>query len=116
MCFVPGCWNEPALLLILTKVIRISYKQVWFLLRGKSELHDIDLIVGTFSGMNIARALGDKFLKEQDRAFSALPHISDVWRLTLESKAMVIVARLAEHHPAVQMFGCRFCFRQCDAE
>jgi hypothetical protein len=38
-----------------------------------------------FSGMNIARALGDKFLKEQDRAFSALPHISDVRRLTVES-------------------------------
>jgi protein phosphatase len=43
-------------------------------------------------GMNIARALGDKFLKEQDRAFSALPHISDVRRLTVESKAMVIIA------------------------
>lgn len=86
------------------------------MLRGKSELRDIDLIVGTFSGMNIARALGDKFLKEQDRAFSALPHISDVQRLTVESKAMVIIARLGEHYPAVQMFGCRFCFRQCDAE
>lgn len=59
--------------------------------------------------MNIARALGDKFLKEQDRAFSALPHISDVRRLTVESKAMVIIARLGEHYLAVQMFGCRFC-------
>lgn len=43
-------------------------------------------------GMNIARVLGDKFLKEQDARFSSQPFISDVLRITKDSKALAIMA------------------------
>lgn len=43
-------------------------------------------------GMNIARVLGDKFLKEQDTRFSSKPFISEVLRITQDSKALAVIA------------------------
>ncbi|XP_031494661.1 protein phosphatase 2C 70 isoform X2 [Nymphaea colorata] len=43
-------------------------------------------------GLNIARMLGDKFLKEQDLRFSSLPHISQVLHITRTSKAFALLA------------------------
>ncbi|KAL2613115.1 hypothetical protein R1flu_024807 [Riccia fluitans] len=43
-------------------------------------------------GMNIARALGDKFLKEQDDCFSAQPYVSEVLKLEPESRALAVMA------------------------
>ncbi|KAG0556420.1 hypothetical protein KC19_11G052200 [Ceratodon purpureus] len=44
------------------------------------------------AGMNIARALGDKFLKEEEAAFSAEPYISDVFRLSGDGLGLVVMA------------------------
>ncbi|KAJ7565196.1 hypothetical protein O6H91_02G052200 [Diphasiastrum complanatum] len=44
------------------------------------------------AGMNIVRALGDKFLKAQERCFSAEPYISRLLRITSESKALAVLA------------------------
>eukprot|EP01018_Ginkgo_biloba_P026490 Gb_00591 [translate_table: standard] len=43
-------------------------------------------------GMNIARVLGDKFLKEQDSRFSAEPYISEVLQITSKSNALALLA------------------------
>ncbi|BBN16827.1 protein MpPP2C_KAPP [Marchantia polymorpha subsp. ruderalis] len=43
-------------------------------------------------GMNIARALGDKFLKEQDDSFSSQPYVSEVLKLEPESRALAVMA------------------------
>ncbi|MCO5602578.1 hypothetical protein L7F22_056712 [Adiantum nelumboides] len=43
-------------------------------------------------GMNIARVLGDKFLKEQEVRFSSTPFISNVLQITQECKALAIMA------------------------
>lgn len=43
--------------------------------------------------MNIARALGDKYLKEEEPAFSAEPYISNVFRLSAEGSGLVVMAR-----------------------
>ncbi|KAF3791667.1 phosphatase 2C 70 protein [Nymphaea thermarum] len=43
-------------------------------------------------GLNIARMLGDKFLKEQDLRFSSLPYISQVLHITRTSKAFALLA------------------------
>lgn len=43
--------------------------------------------------MNIARALGDKFLKEEESAFSADPYISNVFRLSGDGLGLVVMAR-----------------------
>ena len=43
--------------------------------------------------MNIARALGDKFLKEEEAAFSSEPHISNVFRLSGDGLGLVVMAR-----------------------
>ena len=45
------------------------------------------------AGMNIARALGDKFLKEEEIAFSSEPHVSSVFRLSEEGLGLVVIAR-----------------------
>lgn len=45
--------------------------------------------------MNIARALGDKFLKGQDVGLSAHPHVSRVQELGPESRASLVMARSA---------------------
>lgn len=45
------------------------------------------------AGMNIARALGDKFLKEQESAFSSEPHVSSVFRLCEDGLGLVVIAR-----------------------
>lgn len=44
------------------------------------------------AGMNIARALGDKFLKEEESAFSAEPFISNVFRLSGDGLGLVVMA------------------------
>lgn len=43
-------------------------------------------------GMNIARVLGDKFLKEQECRFSSTPFISNVLQITQESRALAVMA------------------------
>jgi len=43
-------------------------------------------------GMNIARVLGDKFLKEQDVRFSAEPYISEVLQIKIKSKGLAMMA------------------------
>ncbi|CAM6098917.1 unnamed protein product [Calypogeia fissa] len=43
-------------------------------------------------GMNIARALGDKFLKEQDGCFSSRPFVSEAIRIEAESKVLAVMA------------------------
>eukprot|EP00252_Welwitschia_mirabilis_P000218 TRINITY_DN10203_c0_g1_i1.p1 TRINITY_DN10203_c0_g1~~TRINITY_DN10203_c0_g1_i1.p1 ORF type:complete len:540 (+),score=106.85 TRINITY_DN10203_c0_g1_i1:254-1873(+) len=43
-------------------------------------------------GMNIARVLGDKFLKEQDVRFSADPYISGVLQITTNVNALAMIA------------------------
>lgn len=43
--------------------------------------------------MNIARALGDKFLKEEESAFSAEPHVSNVFKLNEDGFGLVVIAR-----------------------
>jgi hypothetical protein len=45
------------------------------------------------AGMNIARALGDKFLKEEESAFSSEPHVSSVFRLSEDGSGLVVIAR-----------------------
>lgn len=50
--------------------------------------------VGCFhSGINLARMLGDKFLKEQDARFSAEPYISEVVHIDQSSQGFAILAR-----------------------
>jgi hypothetical protein len=44
-------------------------------------------------GMNIARALGDKFLKQEDSRFSSTPFVSEVLEINQESRAVAIMAR-----------------------
>ncbi|XP_043693743.1 protein phosphatase 2C 70-like isoform X2 [Telopea speciosissima] len=43
-------------------------------------------------GLNLARMLGDKFLKEQDSRFSSEPYISEVVHIDKASKAFVLMA------------------------
>lgn len=43
-------------------------------------------------GMNIARVLGDKFLKEQDARFSSKPFVSEVIQITQDSRALAVIA------------------------
>ncbi|PIN04470.1 Serine/threonine protein phosphatase [Handroanthus impetiginosus] len=43
-------------------------------------------------GINLARMLGDKFLKEQDNRFSAEPYISEVAYIDQSSKAFALLA------------------------
>lgn len=43
-------------------------------------------------GLNIARMLGDKFLKEQDARFSPEPHVSQVVHIPKGSKAFALMA------------------------
>lgn len=45
------------------------------------------------SGLNLARMLGDKFLKQQDARFSSEPYISEVVRIGQSSKAFAVMAR-----------------------
>lgn len=54
--------------------------------------------------MNIARALGDKFLKEQEESFSADPYVSEVLRIPRDSRALALIARF------VQSVGNGSCF------
>lgn len=47
-----------------------------------------------FSGINLARMLGDKFPKQQDGRFSAEPYISEPLRIDQSSKdAFAVLAR-----------------------
>lgn len=45
------------------------------------------------SGLNLARMLGDKFLKQQDPRFSSEPYISEVVHVDQGSKAFAVMAR-----------------------
>jgi protein phosphatase len=45
------------------------------------------------SGLNLARMLGDKFLKQQDPRFSSEPYISQVVRIDRASGAFALLAR-----------------------
>ena len=44
-------------------------------------------------GLNLARMLGDKFLKQQDSRFSSEPYISEVVHIQHASSAFAIIAR-----------------------
>lgn len=47
-----------------------------------------------YPGINLARMLGDKFLKEQDARFSAEPYISEVVCIDQSSEGFALLARL----------------------
>ncbi|KAF7813788.1 protein phosphatase 2C 70 [Senna tora] len=44
-------------------------------------------------GINLARMLGDKFLKQQDSRFSSEPYISQVVHINQASRAFAVLAR-----------------------
>lgn len=46
-----------------------------------------------FAGLNLARMLGDKFLKQQDCTFSSEPYVSQFVRIDQASRAFVVMAR-----------------------
>lgn len=48
---------------------------------------------GFCAGINLARMLGDKFLKEQDARFSAEPYISEVVYIDQSSEGFALLAR-----------------------
>lgn len=58
--------------------------------------------------MNIARALGDKFLKEQDGCFSSQPFVSEAIRIEPESRALAVMARsvASKTHPRHVALAC----------
>ena len=43
-------------------------------------------------GLNLARALGDRFLKDEDLGLSAEPHVSEVSTLNQAEGALILVA------------------------
>lgn len=43
-------------------------------------------------GLNLARALGDRFLKDEDLGLSAEPHVSDVITLGDDQEALIVIA------------------------
>ena len=43
-------------------------------------------------GLNIARSLGDRFLKDEDLGLSAEPHVSDVVTVDADREALVVIA------------------------
>ncbi len=43
-------------------------------------------------GLNLARALGDRFLKDEDLGLSAEPHVSDVIALGGDQEALIVIA------------------------
>lgn len=45
------------------------------------------------AGINLARMLGDKFLKQQDSRFSSEPYISEAVHIHQSSKAFALLAR-----------------------
>eukprot|EP00250_Pteridium_aquilinum_P018101 c23942_g1_i1 orf=405-1982(-) len=71
-------------------------------------------------GMNIARVLGDKFLKEQDARFSSKPFVSKVLRITQDGKALAVIASdglwdVLSQRRAIQM-ALEAKEGQCDAD
>lgn len=43
-------------------------------------------------GLNLARGLGDKFLKEEDLGFSAEPYVSPLWRVPRKEARILLIA------------------------
>ena len=43
-------------------------------------------------GLNIARSLGDRFLKDEDLGLSAEPHVSDVVTVDADREALIVIA------------------------
>lgn len=68
-----------------------------FVIRSSNSLENLFLIQSakfdTCSGLNLARMLGDKFLKQQDARFSSEPYISQVVYMNSESQDFAIMAR-----------------------
>jgi protein phosphatase len=76
--------------LLLTEDHRLTSKDERLrLLESGKELKEGE---NRLAGMNIARALGDKYLKEEEPAFSAEPYISNVFRLSAEGSGLVVMA------------------------
>lgn len=46
-----------------------------------------------YAGINLARMLGDKFLKEQDERFSSEPYVSPVVHISKACTAFAVIAR-----------------------
>lgn len=46
-----------------------------------------------YAGINLARMLGDKFLKEQDVRFSSEPYVSPVVHISKACTAFAVIAR-----------------------
>ena len=55
--------------------------------------------------MNIARALGDKFLKEEDSRFSSTPFVSEVLEISQESRALAVMARYFKAILSIMFIG-----------
>lgn len=51
------------------------------------------IISCAISGLNLARMLGDKFLKQQEARFSSEPYISQVVKIHQASRAVAVLAR-----------------------
>ncbi|KAG0565124.1 hypothetical protein KC19_8G166700 [Ceratodon purpureus] len=76
--------------LLMTEDHRLTSKNERLrLLESGKQLKDGENRLG---GMNIARALGDKFLKEEESAFSSEPHVSSVFRLSEDGLGLVVIA------------------------
>ena len=56
-------------------------------------LNSMNKCIWAITGMNIARALGDKFLKQEDSRFSSTPFVSEVLEISQESRALAVMAR-----------------------
>ena len=52
-----------------------------------------DSLFPCVSGLNLARMLGDKYMKEQDSRFSSEPYISQVVHINQASRAFALLAR-----------------------
>lgn len=66
-------------------------------LRTSINIHDVTHIqsakLDTLSGLNLARMLGDKYLKQQDARFSSEPYISQVVYMNSDTRDFAIMAR-----------------------
>lgn len=64
--------------------------------RGRLQSHGVipegDSTTYRLYGLNLARALGDRFLKDEDLGLSAEPHVSDVVVLGGDREALIVIA------------------------
>ena len=54
---------------------------------------EVPMFIVISTGLNLARVLGDKFLKEQDSRFSSEPYVSPAVHIAKESTAFTVIAR-----------------------